>query len=163
MNLYQINAEIESAIEALFANTDEVTGEVRQEDIDNLEALKMQREEKLESIGCFIKNLKAEAEAIKAEETALKSRREVLEHKRERLETYVSNILQGEKFSSPRVSFSFRRSSSVNIPDINLLDENYLIAETKYKADSKAIKEALKSGQEVRGAFLEERNNLQIK
>ena len=163
MNLYEINAEIEKAIEALFANADEVTGEIRQEDVDALEAMKMARDEKLENIGCYIKNAKAMADAIKAEEKALKERRETLESKAENMKAYVANALQGEKWESAKVAFSFRRSESVSIPDIDLLDEKYLVQEVTYKPDKKAIKEAIKAGNEVRGAFLDEKQNLQIK
>lgn len=163
MNLYEINAGIEEAIENIFLNTDEETGEIRQEDLDALEALKMAKDEKLENIGCYIKNTAAMAEAIKAEEKALKERREALENKAESLKAYVANALQGEKWASAKVEYSFRRSKAVSIPDIELLDKNYLVAETTYKPDKKAIKEAIKAGKEVRGAFIEEKNNLQIK
>ena len=163
MNLYEINTEIEKAIENLFLNTDEATGEVRQEDLDALEALKVAKDEKLEAIGCYIKNTKAEAEAIKAEEKALKERREALEKKEERLKEYVANALQGEKWASAKVAFSFRKSEAVVIPDIDLLDEDYLNEEITYKPDKRAIKDELKSGGEVRGAYLEEKQNLQIK
>lgn len=163
MNLYEINAEIEKAIEALFANADEETGEIRQEDVEALEAMKMARDEKLENIGCYIKNVKAEAEAIKNEEKALKERRETLESKAENMKAYVANALQGEKWASAKVAFSFRKSEAVAIPDIEKLQKEYLIEEVTYKPDKKAIKEALKNGDSVEGAYLESRNNLQIK
>lgn len=163
MTLYEINAEIEKAIENIFLNVDEATGEVRQEDLDALEALKVAKDEKLEAIGCYIKNTKAEAEAIKAEEKALKERREALEKKEESLKAYVASVLNGEKWASPKIAFSFRKSEAVAIPDIDKLDKAFLIKEVTYKADKKAIKEALKAGGEVEGAYLESKNNLQIK
>ena len=163
MHLYEINTEIESAITAMMDSVDEVTGEVSQEAVDKLTNLQMQRSEKLDNIGAYMKNLMADIKALKEEEKNLNSRRESKEGELEWFKAYVANNLNGESFESARVKFSFRKSEGVSIPDIELLDESYLITETTKKADTASIKEALKAGKEVRGAFLDKRNNLQIK
>jgi ssDNA-binding Zn-finger/Zn-ribbon topoisomerase 1 len=74
MNLYEIAA-------AITALVDPETGELL--DFDAFDALNLERERKIENIGCWIKDLSAEAAAIKAEEDALKKRREALESKRD--------------------------------------------------------------------------------
>lgn len=165
MNLYEINTEIEKAIEAIFLNADEETGEIRKEDVDNLEALNVARDEKLESIGCYIKNKKAMAEAIKEEEKALKERRETLESKVENMKAYVANALQGEKWASAKVAFSFRKSKAVVIDEsyIENIPKEYLI-EQDPKIDKKAIKADIEMGKDLEGiAHIEEKQNLQIK
>ena len=113
MTLYEIKREIEEAIDAIFASVDEETGEVSEDAVNKLAELNAARDEKLDNIGAYIKNLMAEAEAIKAEEKKLADRRRVIENKVERLKAYVASILGGQKWNSARVasaSASQRRS-----------------------------------------------------
>ena len=161
--LYDINRDLEQAIEDMLLNVDEKTGEVRQEDIDKLNELKIQKEEKLENIGCYIKNLNAMVKAIDEEEKALSERKKSLKNKSERLMKYVSSILNGEKFESTKVVFSFRKSDEVSITDKSLIPDEYMNIKTESEPDKKAIKKALKEGKEVRGAFLIDKNNMSIK
>ena len=166
MNLYDINKEIEDALNNIYSSMDEETGEVDEAYVHQLEELQMQRDEKLDNIGAYIKNLLAEAKMLKEEEQALKARRESKEKRAESLKNYVaSNLKEQEinKFESARVVFSFRKSEQVNVPDLDKLDKKYLVEDVSYKADKKAIKEAIKSGVEVEGAYIEEKQNLQIK
>ena len=72
MNIYQIDNAIMTAGDAILDLVDEETGEIT--DLDQFEALKaemdglqMAREQKISNVACWIKNLKAEADAIKAE------------------------------------------------------------------------------------------------
>lgn len=58
MNLYQIDREILSCV-------DQETGEII--DFEQLDALQMDRERKIENLACYIKNLKAEEAAFSAE------------------------------------------------------------------------------------------------
>lgn len=164
--LYEINRSIEEILDRLFAEADEETGEVPEEVLAELEQMQEARAEKLENIGCYIKNLKAEAMAIKAEMDALKKRLDQKKRKIDSLTEYVSNDLllhEEKKFDSARVSYSFRKSERVSISDESALPKKFLIKEIIYKPDKTAIKEALKSGIKVRGAVLEENQNLQIK
>jgi hypothetical protein len=163
MRLYDINKDIENTIEDMFINVDEETGEVKQEYVDRLNELQIQKEEKLENIGCYIKNLNAEIKAIKAEEDTLKERRKVLENKSDRVKKYVASILNGEKFESAKVVFSFRKSDEVNIVDESLIPDEYMRTTTKIEPNKDAIKKAIKEGKEVRGAFLVDKNNMSVK
>ena len=68
MNIYEIDNTILTASEAILDLVDEETGEVT--DIDQFESLKaeidglqMERNQKISNIACWIKNLKAEADA----------------------------------------------------------------------------------------------------
>ena len=163
MNLYQINAGIEEAMEAMLASVDPETGEVSQEAVDSLFALQMEKDQKLDNIGAYIKNLMAEVKALKDEEASLKARRESKEKQIERLKEYVASNMDSDKFESSRVVFSFRASETVDIPDESLLEERFMVQKVTASPDKKAIKEALKAGEEVRGAFLIPHRNLQIK
>ena len=164
MNLFEIDRRIEEAITDIFNSTDEETGEVDESCVHVLEDLQMQKDEKIENIGCYIKNLNAEIDAFKAEEANMKHRREVLENKRDRLKTYISNNLNGEKWDkSTKVQFSFRSSESVIIDDETIIPKKYLVKKVDISPDKKAIKEVLKSGQTVKGVHLDKKMNLQVK
>ena len=162
-SLYEINKEVEQALCALLASVNEETGEVDPQLLQDLEDLKLQKEEKIDNIGAYIKNLIAEVNMIKAEEQALKERREAKERKIDSLKKYVGSVLNGEKFESARVVFSWRKSEAVSIQDEKLLPKRYFIKKFTFSPDKASIKEVLKAGGKVKGATLETKNNLQIK
>ena len=150
MKLYEIDNAILECI-------DFETGEIV--DTDRLEALKMEREAKIENVALWIKDLKAEAEAIKAEKLALAERQKVAENKAESLKKWLAYALDGEKFSTARCSVSFRKSQQVEVTEEGL--ENLMKsgndALLTYKApepNKKAIAEAIKDGLNVRGVQL---------
>ena len=76
MTLYEIDAQI-AALENASEDDmiiDEETGELGSV-VQALDALRMAREEKLENVACWVKNLSAEADAICEEENRLIKRR----------------------------------------------------------------------------------------
>jgi hypothetical protein len=153
MKLYEID-------EAILNCIDIETGEII--DTEQLDKLTMEREAKLENVVCWIKELKAEAEALKAEKMAFAKRQQIAENKMESLKKYLAYALDGQAFKTTRASVTFRKSQAVEIADIYKLDENYL----RYKepeADKTAIKEALKAGKTVTGATLVENTSVIIK
>ena len=165
MTLYEINKEIEDALNNIYSSMDEETGEVDEAYVHQFEDLQIARDEKLDNIGCFIKNLEAEAKALKEEEQVLASRRKVKENEIERLKAYVVANLNGQKFESARVCFSFRKSKAVVIDEayIENIPSEYLIAQEP-KIDRKALKADLEAGKDLDGiAHIEEKQNLQIK
>lgn len=151
-SLYEIDAQIVACV-------DFETGEII--DADKLEQLQMQFSEKVEGIALWIKNLLAEAKMIKEEKDNLAARQKACENKAESLKKYLASALCGEKFKTPKVSISYRKSEAVEIEDVSLLSDEYL--KFKPEADKTKIKEALKSGTAVIGASLVEKNNIQIK
>lgn len=161
MNLYEIN-------QAILDLVDTETGEIL--DYEAFAELKMAREEKIEGMALWHKNLTAEAAAIRAEEINLAERRKVLEKKADRLKQYLTEILSGDKFSTARVACSFRKSKSVEIQDeagfIQAMEASMCPDYLKYSAPTinrTAITNAIKSGVDVPGAKLIEKLNLSIK
>ena len=114
MNLYEIDNAIMDCV-------DMETGEII--DIDRLDCLQIERNEKIENIACWIKNLKSDAEQLKAEADNLLQRRRVAENKAESLKTYLQKALEGEKFKTPKVAISYRKTKSVDVTDISQLPE----------------------------------------
>lgn len=154
MNLYQIEAEMLTCISE--------DGEVI--DLEKLDALTMERNSKVSNIACWIKDLKAEAEAIKAEKQNLDKRQKVAENKAASLREYLAGFLNGEKYKDARVSISYRKSTAVQIAedmDIKRLPEEYL--KVTVEPSKTAIKEALTNGVAVEGCTLIENNNIQIR
>jgi len=153
MNLYQINEEIMNCL-------DEETGEIIDE--NKLEELQIAFDEKVENIGCWIKNLLAEAEAIKQEKLKLADRQKAAENKATSLKNYLANALGGSKFNTPKVAISFRKSTSVAITSLIDIPNEYL----KFKepeVNKTELKKAILAGKEVKGAELIESQNIQIK
>lgn len=153
--------EIDDAILNFEFEVDEETGEIL--NAQDLDELKMAREDKIEGVGLWIKNLEAEAAAVKAEKDNMADRQRRLEKKAESLKGYLAYALQGEKFSTPKIALSWRRSEQVVITDEHLLPENCLNVTIVKKPDKKVIKDALKAGKDIMGAELIEKQNLQIK
>lgn len=152
MNLFEINAEIMACV-----NED---GEVI--DPEKLDALVMERDDKIQNIALYIKNLNAEAAALKAEKQAFVERQKQAERKAESLKQYLSSFLNGQKFKSTKVSVSFRKSVVLNITEEAVIPEEYLkYADPEVKVSE--LKEAVKNGLQITGVTLQEKQNLQIK
>lgn len=154
MNLFELN----QAVRDFELEIDEETGEIL--NADALDSLELERDTKIENIALWIKNLKAEAEAVKKQKEAFYSREKALTNKAERLKEYLANNLMGEKFKTERVVLSWRKSQAVEVDD-NFSDERFIKYEPKISKSE--IKDALKSGEIIEGARLIENNSLQIK
>lgn len=163
MKLYEINSEIEIAIADMMANVNPETGEIRQEDLDKLNELQLARGEKLEALGCVIKNKRAEKKAIKEEKDQLAKREKSLDSEINSLESYASMMLKGEPFESAKVKFSFTESERVIIDDDKKLARSWFRKKVTFEPNKDAIKDAIKAGKKVRFAHIEKKKNLQIK
>ena len=134
---------------------------------DDLNSLNIAREEKIESICLWIKNLRAEAEAIKSEEKNLAERRKVKENKADRLEAYISSNLQGKPFETSKVKVSWRKSESVEILNEDAVPERLLDIQVVRKPLKSEIKKELKraeaEGTEIPWAKLNVNNNMSLK
>lgn len=149
MKLYEID-------DAILECIDLETGEII--DTEQLDKLQMERDTKLENVACWIKDLKAEAEALKNEKQALAERQRVAENKAESLKKWLAYALQGEKFKTPKCAISFRKSEAVEVTEEglnNLMKEHDELLTYKAPEPNKtAIKQALKDGLSVEGVQL---------
>lgn len=173
MNIYQIDERIKNAfrIEETGEYVDTDTGEVF--DSNYLDELMMAREEKVENVALWIKNLDAESTAIKAEVDKLKRRIEANNKKSESLKNYLEYVLNGDKFSTARVAISYRKSSKVEveywledkITKSSKRSKLYQFHRTKTidEVDKTALKAALKDGLVIDGARIVETTSMQIK
>lgn len=155
--------EIDKALETL---VDTETGELR--DFESFMQLQMERGEKIENTVLWLKNLRSDIAELKAAEDALKERRQVKERRAERLREYVENALCGEKFETARCSVGWRKSRALELGEgvCDWLTGNghgELVIPQAPKIDKKGVTELLKSGVEVPGAAIVERNNMVVK
>jgi hypothetical protein len=162
--LYEIDQEILDCV-------DMETGEIL--DTEKLDALQMERERKLEGVALWVKDLKAEADAVKAEADKLTARKKALDNKIESIKAWLLFALDGEKLKTPRCNVYQTHSQRVAIVG----DEKDLIAwlerntedprefirykEPELKRDE--IKKTLKDGVKIPGAVLEETESVVIK
>ena len=165
MKIFEIDAEIERLIED---SVDPETGESHL-DFDAIESLQMERAKAVENLAMYYKNLCAEAEAIEAEEKNLAKRRKATENAAERVRGYLEYVLKGEKFKSPRVVVGYRSMPSVTIDDDIFMawaaeNSPSLIRTTvKTEPDKAAIRDALKSGEDIVGASLVVKTTLSVR
>lgn len=159
-SLYEINAQIEQAWSAA---VDPETGEIiSDEAAQAVEQLTMAREDKIENLALYYKNLTAEAKALKNEKLALEARQSAAEKKAESIKKYLASSMNGEKYKSEKVAISWRKSESVSVDENAFLPDDYMTFKEPVP-NLTAIKKALKAGEKIDGATLTSSNNIQIK
>ena len=155
MKLYEIDRGIEECI-------DPETGEII--DLEMLDHLIMERDRKIENVALWVKNLKAEAEALKKEKMVFADRQKAAENKIRSLEYYLARATGYTPFKTDRVDIRYRKSDAViqsDGADLSKLPEELLnVTIAPNKAE---IKKALKAGEQVDGFTLETRQNIQIR
>lgn len=155
MTLYEIDQKIIDLI-------DDETGEIIDSNIGTFEDLVMERNNKIENVALWIKNLRADAEAYKAEAQAFTDRKRTAERKIETLTRLLEITLRGQKFKTDRVQISYRKSDSVQIDKDAKLPDEYLRHKDP-EPDKAALKKALKEGVKIDGVQLKEKQNMQVK
>jgi len=166
MTLYEINQEIESVLENAI---DLETGEISEEALQKINELQIAKDAKVENVALWHKNLIAESKAIADEIKALQERKKSIEKKLEWQERYLELALQGQKFETAKVQISYRKSQAVEIDDLDKFIVGYkdnpdlVTVKIDYAPNKTEIKKMLKEGQEIMGAVLVERQNMQIK
>ena len=158
MTLYEIDKDIQVLI-----NED---GEI--EDIERFDALVMERNKKIENVGCWVKNLTAEVAAMKEEKKRLEDRIKSKDRMIDSLEWWLDKALDGQKFDSPRVAISYRKSKAVEIQDEAVFkawakDYAPALLKVAYTIDKTGVKNYIASGAECPCAVIAERQSMQVK
>lgn len=169
MTLYDIDAQI-AALDGAAEDDmliDAETGELISVS-QALDALRMEREEKIENVACWVKNLCAEADAIREEENRLIKRRKAAETKAANLKAWLLAAMIREdgttdKLKTGRVAISVKRNPPSTVVDDALLPSTYKVAKITYQANKELIKRELLAGGEVPGAHLEYGRSVIIK
>ena len=161
--LYEIDA-------AILACVDQETGEIFNP--EQLDALQMEREAKLEGVALWVKDLNAEAAAVKEEADKLTARKKALDNKIQSLKQWLLYALDGAKLKTPRCNVYQTHSQRLAVTDEHGLVE-YLMNSLTYREQflkfsepelkKDAIKKALKDGTIIPGAALETTESVVIK
>lgn len=173
MTLYEIDYQLAVLLQQVSDAIDPETGEVPEDAWEGLNALQLQREDLIEQMGLDVKNRRAEAAACKKEADALRERAKRLEAGADIVEGRVAAALNGEKFSTPRVAMTWRKSTSTRISDEAAFmewamdggDRERDFVNTKItRAPIKdAIKKAIDRGEDVPGCEVITNYNMSIK
>lgn len=161
-SVYELDAKISSCIqldEEHIVSVDD--GEIL--NLQQFEALQMERGQKIEGMCCYIKNLMAEAVAYEAEEKRMRERRAAKEREIDRCKGYLAGVLYGEKFETPRCKISWRKSEICNVLSMEEIPDEYKRTKVTVDADKTAIKKAIKAGAEVPGAEVIQKLNMTLK
>lgn len=156
MKIWEINEAIENA-----EIIDPDTGEFVALDEDALNALAMERDEKIENLCCWQKNEEATAKAIAEQIRILTKRKAAAERKAESLKQYVGAVLNGAKFKTARTTVLYRTSHPVEILDVDMIPDDCV--EIERKPMKKVISALLEAGMDVPGAHLIEKRNVIIR
>lgn len=159
MTLYEIDSRMKTAFDAAI---DPETGEILDEQMLYLfEHLQLDRDKKIENLGLFIKDLKAEAEMLGNEADAFARRKRSAERKAEWLKKYLEQVMNGERYKSTKVVISYMNYKSVQIDDMDAIPDEY--KRVRVEPNKVDIKAALKDGEEIPGASLVESRSMVIK
>jgi hypothetical protein len=163
MNLFEINQNLRAIVNDGFS-VDLETGELLFDESD-LNELENTRAEKFLAIGKIVKEKEAFAKSIKEQEKAMAERRKVLENEMVRLKSWaLINMTEKDKFEDSQIKVSYSKGSeSVEVLDLEALDPKYVVEKYSHTADKKSIKEALKSGEDIKGVILVRNASLRIK
>lgn len=161
MTLYEIDNRLLELV-------DPETGELL--DFDAFQALQMERLDKIEGMALWVKDLRAQAEAIKKEIVSLTERRKSAERTIERLTGYIDQSLNGDKFSTARCNISYRSSHSLEVSNAHdaavWLEDNGHLDLVTYdapKIDKRAVANLVASGEPVPGVELVHKQSMQVK
>ena len=155
--------------QAILDCVDLETGEIL--DSAALDALQMEREQKLEGVALWVKDLKAEAAAVKEEADKLTARKKALDNKIDGLKAWLLRALDGGKLKTPRCNVYQTHNQKVVIDDEKALIDMFMATALGEKflrmkdpeIDKNALKDSMKQGYEYEFAHLEETESVVIK
>ena len=151
--LYEIKKDIADLI-------DMETGEIL--DIDKLDALNLEVKEKNHGVALGIKNLEAEAEMVKAEAKKFNDRARAIQNRIDGLKTWMQNALEGQEFDDGAVKIRYRTTKACLITDMGKVPNEWLKEQEPIYRKVDMLK-AMKDGETIPGAEIEERQSLNIK
>lgn len=160
MKLYEIDAAMEALI-------DQDTGEIA--DWTEFENLQIARDQKIASMIAWHENIDAEELAISEKRKELQARENALKKQKDRLMSYIEFATSGAPYKCVYGEVVYRKSEAVIVADTDKFIEwaqkerDYLLRFKPPEIDKTAIKNAIKSGETIKYAVLEQRQNCSIK
>ena len=167
LRVFDILQEIR-ALEDILNEVDPVSGEFvnNEDDIkEYINKLNIDKATKLNNIEDLKQELNGQIDTLKNKIDKLSSRKKSIESNIDRLKDLQLLMLDGEKLKTDEYTFSFRNSSSVNVYDIEQLEDKYFKIEKKpiLKDIGEAIKHANSKGESFFGAEIVNKVSLSIR
>ncbi len=168
--LYEISDEIERF---LIQCVDKETGEIDDDQLDNLAALEGEIKDKCLAVAAYMKGELLEAEATEAHANEImkiandhKERGAKHRRRAEGWRKYLERYAPSENFSDSRCQFIWRRSTAVEFQQGKELKDvpiKYRRKKVTWSLDKIAAKAFLATGKKIKGLHLDKRDNLTIK
>jgi hypothetical protein len=165
-NIYSLTNEYENLYNQLLQSANDETGEVDSELLNFLQVKEEEFDSKAISIATISRKFENNISEIKAEIDRLTEIKKRVEKIKTRLDSVLSDSCQrlGKvRIDGLHANISFRLSEQTIIDDETKLTDEFLIIKTTKAPDKTKIKNAIKSGIEIDGAHIEQKNNIQIK
>lgn len=161
MTLFELNQACKEALENCI---DPETGEVT--DFSALEALEEEKAEKVKNCALYYLNMLAEVKALEELEKKYKQRKQALKNKADRFKSYIEANTD-EAYTFPEVEIYFTKSTETVITDQEAF-ERYCkrhknLCTVEVKPNKTAIKQAIAQGENVKGAELVTKHNIQVR
>lgn len=166
MNLYNLTAECANLYDAILATADEETGEADLSLVTALCERQDEWEKKAVSVACVYRALDNDSARVGREIERLTAIKKRLERERDRIKDGLDaacKTLGVESVKGMYANISYRASEQTVIDNEFELPEQFINVKEVRTPNKTAIKEAIKSGEEVPGAHLERKKNIQIK
>jgi hypothetical protein len=164
MQLYKITEAMMDTLDIfLDSDQDEVDQEFYSE---TMNYLKEELNHKSSNIIKYLSNLDAEALAIKYEIDRLTKAKKSRERKSASLKSYLVNtmqVLKKTKIETDLGTFGLRKSTALDIYDMDKIPEEYLKVKKEISVDKREVTNHIKAGEVIEGAALVERYTLNIK
>jgi len=146
MKLWEIDDAIRSCVDF---ETGEIINPVY------LDQLEMIREQKLEGVALYCKELDYLAEEFGKEIETLTARKKAAENAVKGMKAWLAEACHAKKFETPRCKVSFRANDSTIIDNEDAVPMEYKTEKVTYTISKTDIKKAIKSGVAVPGARLQ--------
>lgn len=159
MKLYEIADKYRAALDAL--RVDAETGEVF--GTEQIETVSGELDEKLTACIIRLRELDNDSDFCKNEIARLRNIKKSVDGQREWLSRHITECMEGtnkRKIDDPRARAYLRNTERVIVQNGDDLPEKYCRVETVKKPNLTAIKQALKSGEQVSGAYIENGTSL---
>lgn len=161
MKLYEIPDEYRKVLEGV--QVDEETGEIL--GTDAIVEFAGDLNETIKNTGLYLFELDSEAQQIDAQIKRLKARKDGMKRRADTLKNLMLDAMTStglQKVSDPLVTVYLRKSTATIVDNMELIPKDLLRVKVEKSPDLVAISKTIKSGIEVPGAHLEERQNVNI-
>jgi hypothetical protein len=158
--IFEIGNEYKNIIALIEQNNGEMSDDLHEAYINSRDELN----NKAKAYIYVIRNKENLISNIDAEIDRLKEMKKRTENEIDRIKNYLSMAVDTfGNFETGLYKISNRISKIVEVTDCNQLPKEYLKEKIEISADKTAIKKAIESGENISGALLVTKSNLQIK